>query len=239
MPAGMALTRPQAPGQRKPQPQMPMAPLQTQIAGQTYVHAAGRRDPITGQVPDHDGVAGGSYAGPDGSVWSPVPNAPYAPGGGAAGRGSGPGAGGGNPFDFWGQYQAAQNRVPQIPPRVPQIPDADRTAAEAAEFGRAKDRIGLATQGLMKSIRNNFSKRGLSGSPLAMSREAGALEHGAGQIGETIRDQAISGLNRQYDVRDQNYQGDLSQRGQDISAEAQRNNLVLSLVRAAFESGRY
>lgn len=160
--------------------------------------------------------------------------------GGGGGRGPGPGGGGGgNPFDFWSQYNLAKKQVPQIPPRIPQIPDADRTAAESAAFGRAKDRVGLATQGLLKSIRNNFAKRGLSGSPLAMSREAGALESGAGQIGEVIRDQAIEGLRRQYDVRDQNYQGDISQRGQDISAEQARQNLVLSLVRAAFESGRY
>jgi hypothetical protein len=145
----------------------------------------------------------------------------------------------GNPFDFWGAHGIASNKVPQIPPRIPGVSPEDRQAAEAAAFGRAKDRIGMSTQGLLKSIRSNASRRGISGSPLAGGQEADALMAGYGQQGEVLREQAIQDLRRREAIQDQTYGGDINQRGQDISAEAQRQQMILALVTAARGSGRY
>jgi len=72
-----------------------------------------------------------------------------------------------------------------------------------------------------------------------MGQEAGALTHGAGQMGEIIRDQAIQDLHRREGIQDQTYGGDINQRGQDISQDAQRQQMILALVQAARGGGRY
>jgi hypothetical protein len=159
------------------------------------------------------------------------------------GGGTGSGAGSrattsGNPFDLWSEFAKAQANVPQVSSPRASLSDADNAAAEAAAFGRAKDRTGLATQGLLRSIRNQMARRGISGSGIEADMTGDALMGGFGEIGEVIRDQAIEGLQRRYDMADQTYQGEITQRGQDMSAAAQRNDMIMSLLRLA-ESGRY
>lgn len=103
-----------------------------------------------------------------------------------------------------------------LPPRVAPPATADRRAAEDAAFGRAKDRIGQATQGLMRAIRGQVGARNIGGSSIEGNMISDALGQAYGQTGEVIRDQAIEGLRRDQTVEDRDYAGELTQRGQDI-----------------------
>jgi len=226
---------------KKPVPATP--PQSTVLNGQTFLNTTPQPRNAWDPVQTDRGVQGGSIFGQDGSVWSPM----QAPGNNVAADAADPRAYSaqaavrpqGNPFDFWGQYNLAASRMPKIPARVPGIQNADRSAAENAAFARAKDRTALVTQGLLKSIRNNSARRGISGSPLALSGENDVMAQGAGALGEVVRDQTLEGLRREEHVADTNYSGDLSQRGQDVSAENSRQQMILSLLRSAFETGRY
>jgi len=154
------------------------------------------RDPITGQV----------YT--------------YSSGGSAGGSG----AGGGNleDFDFSRALSTIQPALPptpgpaQLPARVVGSTPADSAAAQAAEFGRAKDRIGKLGRGSMTALQEEFSARGLGGSNMEGASTQQLLSDLQGQEGEVVRDQAIQNLVRQRQVEDRNYAGDINQRGQDI-----------------------
>jgi hypothetical protein len=146
----------------------------------------------------------------------------YGPGGGA--RGSATAAGGGEleDFDFTRALAQVQPALPnrpapaQLPARVTGPSPADSAAAEAAQFGRAKDRIGKLGRGSMTALNEEFSARGFGGSNMEASATQNLLSDLQGQEGEVIRDQAIQNLVRQRQVEDRNYAGDINQRGQDI-----------------------
>jgi hypothetical protein len=161
----------------------------------------------------------------------------YNPGGGGGARGAGGGSG--SPYDIWSAYAKSRGAVarPQQA-RIKPMTAADRSGAEGAAFGRAKDRIGQATQGLMKSVNSSYSRRGLAGSGLEADAMSGALDQGAGQTGEVIRDQAIEGLRRQSQVDDANYAGNIQQRGQDISQRQQYEDMIMALTRMS-QQGAY
>lgn len=230
--AGMALPfgfgAQQQQQQKKPAPATP--PQSTDIGDTTYVNLPQQPKSPWDTGTDR-GAPGGSMFGADGSVWAPQSKTPYQPGGEAK-----------QPapvVDMNHMLWVMNNQGGGDVPRVPGITDADRRGAEDAAFARAKDRIGLATQGLLRSVQNRFARRGLRGSGLERSAEMDAMESGAGQLGEVVRDQAIEGLRRQNQVADQTYQGDITQRGQDLSALAQRRQSILALLKMAESGGAY
>lgn len=112
-------------------------------------------------------------------------------------------------------------------------------AAEAAEFSRAKDRIGQATSGLLRSVGNTMDERGIAGSSIEGDALSGALEQGQGMTGDVIRQQAITGVNRGYAVDDRDYAGDIAQRGQDMARQAQQQQALQALIHAAYSGGMY
>jgi hypothetical protein len=158
----------------------------------------------------------------------------YSPGGGG---GNGSGSGGGQ-YDIWSDYKKASSRVPRmIAPRVRGASAADRQGAEDAQFSRAKDRIGQATQGLLKSVNSSFGARGLAGSSMEGRAMSGAMEAGLGQASDVLRTQAVEGLRRDDEVSDRNYAGDITQRGQDMASQQQREQMIQALTRMARQSG--
>lgn len=92
-------------------------------------------------------------------------------------------------------------------------------AADAAAYGRAKDQVGASTQGLLKSIQNQFGSRGLRGSSMEGRAAVGALEAGQGQLADTSREQAIQAGNRAVDLAKTSYTGNITQRGQDMDQQ--------------------
>jgi len=185
----------------------------------------------------------------------------YATGGAGGGGSRTPGGGGGGapvptqPIS----PGAADPYLPKIIPRDP-LParitppnPADRSAAEAAAYGRAKDQIGRSTAGAVSSLQRVMGARGLGGSGLAGRGIASLLARGSGELGDVSRDQAIQGLQRDYAEADRNYAGDLSQRatdvgftttqrGQDISQEQGRAGMIpgiLALLRRSQTGAAY
>lgn len=144
------------------------------------------------------------------------------PNGGRAGGGAGGAGGELEDFNFYDALAKARSAMPgklapaQLPGRVQASTPADAAAAEAAEFGRAKDRIGKLGRGSMMALQEQLDARGMGGAGYEADATSQVLNEVTGQTGEVIRDQAIQALVRQRQVEDRNYQGDIAQRGQDI-----------------------
>jgi hypothetical protein len=109
-------------------------------------------------------------------------------------------------------------------PRV-QLDTAAIDAGDRAAYSQAKDKVGGATQGLMKSLQNQFASRGLRGSSIEGRQIGSALESGAGQLDDVARGQAVEGSRRAVDLAKTQYGGDITQRGQDIDAETADRSL--------------
>jgi hypothetical protein len=161
-----------------------------------------------------------------------------------------PGPGGANPpgtspidlNDLWnrsgmfGDGGAAPPVMP-TPAHVTGPSEADRSASEAAIYGRAKDKVGLETRASMNALAGEMGSRGMSDSTFMANAAGGILQQGQMNLSDTDRTQAIEALKRKSDVEDRNYAGDVSQRGQDIGvaeANANRQAQALAARRAMF-----
>lgn len=128
-----------------------------------------------------------------------------------------------------------------LPPRIAQIapPDpANRAAAEAAQFGRAKDAAGRTGRAAADNLADEMSSRGIAGGGAEVAATGNILRTAQGQIGEANREQAINSLARSEHDEDRNYQGalgqregDIGQRGQDIGFQTQQQQLQLEAQR--------
>jgi hypothetical protein len=106
----------------------------------------------------------------------------------------------------------------------------DTSAADAASLNRTKDTVGKQSAGALSGLRESLGARGMLGSGLESSGTEKIAEAGLGQQGDVARQQQIDNSNRTQKTAEMNYQGAITQRGQDISAAeaaAQRNQTVL------------
>ena len=106
----------------------------------------------------------------------------------------------------------------------------DTSAADAANLNRTKDTVGKESAGAMRGLREQLGARGMLGSGLESRGTEQIAEAGLGQQGEIARQQQIDNSNRAQKTAETNYQGAITQRGQDISAAeaaATRNQTVL------------
>jgi hypothetical protein len=99
---------------------------------------------------------------------------------------------------------------------VPQIAPPDETAARDLAFGRAKERAGLAGRAAMRGLSHEATARGIEGSGIVGDRMAGIMGDVAGQQSEFATSQALDELRRVAAINDRNYQGGITQRGQDL-----------------------
>lgn len=223
--AGMAVSAYARPGQmpRDPHTGLPQVPLTQQMVDQRNREAS-RDNALTRGRSDFYSLANNNrnisaqYTDPRTGL-----SLQYGPG---SARGSASGSGGGagdlEDFDFSRALATVQPALPpvpgpaQMPAHVTGPSPADSAAAQAAEFGRAKDRIGKLGRGSMTALNESFSSRGFGGSNMEAGATQNLLSDLQGQEGEVIRDQAIQNLVRQRQVEDRNYAGDVNQRGQDI-----------------------
>lgn len=113
--------------------------------------------------------------------------------------------------------------------------DSAWDAMLAAQMGKAKDTAAAAVGAARKGMMDNMARRGISGSGIEAKQDMGIQLAGAGQIGAAGRENAIQRARRTADVSDRNYAGDITQRGQDITAQGQKLSLmpsIFSLLRA-------
>lgn len=103
-------------------------------------------------------------------------------------------------------------------------------AAQSAAFARAKDQAGLIGRSASNSLAGVMGARGLTGSGLAANAAGGVINQQATQLGNVNREQAIQGANMARQRASEQYQGNITQRGQDIAANDSRRNAMLGLV---------
>lgn len=110
----------------------------------------------------------------------------------------------------------------------------DLEGANAEEFGRAKDRVGQLTRGSLRGLRESLAGQGRLGGGMQAVGEADILGQGAGQLADTVREQAIQGVNRRRHTMDQNFaaQREAAQRRADAArqnASSQQQNYLSAL----------
>lgn len=94
--------------------------------------------------------------------------------------------------------------------------DQEERAAEDAAFARAKEKIGLASRTAQESLSAEMAQRGITGSGVEAQGLGKVYESGVGQISDVAREQALSSLNRRYQVSDRNANLAAQKRAQDI-----------------------
>jgi hypothetical protein len=115
--------------------------------------------------------------------------------------------------------------------------DSAWDASMASGMGRAKDAAAEAVGAARRALVGNMTARGIGGSGIEAKNERAIQLAGAGQIGAAGRTLAEQTAARRAAVSDRNYSGDVTQRGQDISAQSSRQSMLpslLSLFRAAY-----
>ena len=105
---------------------------------------------------------------------------------------------------------------------LPAITMPDTSAANAAAFGRAKDQAGQTARASLTALRGEMAGRGLRGSGIEAGEVGKTIARGAAGVNEFTREQAIQDAGNAADLAKQEYQGRITQRGQDIGV-AQAN----------------
>lgn len=150
-------------------------------------------------------------------------------------------------MDFSAAKRESEAMLPDLPgpvappPQVAPPPRTDFTAANAAMFGRAKDRIGQIGQGAMKTLQSRMSRRGLAGSGIEGAEMGELVDQTRGELGDVVRDQTIADVNRNASLDDRDFAAAIGQRGtdmgfttttrgQDINARQSRASLMPSFL---------
>lgn len=113
------------------------------------------------------------------------------------------------------------------PPPLAHLAAPDSSGAQANEFARAKDQVGLQTRGAITGLAGAMAGRGTVGSGVEGRGQQQIVGQGQQQLGEVSRDQAITGANLAQKDAEAEYQGSIAQRGQDISRESTINSQML------------
>src|SRR5262252_4443402 len=146
------------------------------------------------------------------------------------------------------QYQSGTGTtgVPTVPhPDTAANAQAEQDARNAA-FARAKDTAGNLARSAIDSLHGIASERGLNvaggSNPLMLRGEADVIGATGNQLGEVARTQAENDAARAAQISDRNYAGDITLRGQDLTAQAEaaalRNSQLQSLL-SMFSSALY
>lgn len=106
-------------------------------------------------------------------------------------------------------------------PGVAPVTLPDNSAAAAAAFARAKDKIGAQTAASVTSLRSALAGRGMLGGGGERRGVTNILTAGQANLGDTSREQAVSDVNRETDFAKMGYEGALTQRGQDVTQRGQ------------------
>ncbi len=153
-------------------------------------------------------------------------------GGGTSGGGGGgflPPSGGGGTGVAGGpmNYMTSGEDVSQTFNRIPGVDAPDMTQANAQIFGRAKDQAGQMGRASLQSLRDELGATGMLGSGSEAQSTQNIIAHGAGQLGEVSRENAVNESAQKADFAKMKYQGDITQRGQDIAAQEAQARLAL------------
>jgi len=102
----------------------------------------------------------------------------------------------------------------------------DTSAQRAAVFARAKDQAGQIARSSLNSLYDLMAATGRSGSNIEAGMSTNLLGDTAGGLGNVTREQAIQDAQMAQRGAETAYQGDITQRGQDLS----RMQSLMSLI---------
>lgn len=114
----------------------------------------------------------------------------------------------------------------------------DNSAAQANIFARAKDKVGQETAGSLTSLRSALAGRGMLGGGAEVRGTQNILTAGQGQLGDTTREQAVTEANRQSDFAKTGYEGQITQRGQDVTSRGQDLDAQTAARNLAFQAAK-
>jgi len=120
-----------------------------------------------------------------------------------------------------------------LPPPVA-FASPDVSAAQNAALGRAKDDIGLNTQGALTALRSSLGGRGMLGSGGEFRGTSNIITGGQRQLGEAERDAAMKRADLAEKQAELSFTGGISQRGQDLSAKQAADALAAQLQEAQY-----
>lgn len=170
------------------------------------------------------------------------------PGGTSGFNAGGFGAGGGG-YNYGATDGGATGGDPQVAfhwpgsgtgaaaPQVGHVAAPDNTAANSAAFGRAKDQTGEITRGAMSGLRSSLAGRGMMGGGAESRGTASVVNRGASNLANVSREQAIQDSNQKADFAKMGYEGDISQRGQDLSTATANRGQDLSAALGEYQGG--
>ncbi len=139
------------------------------------------------------------------------------------------GGGGSSSGGFFGDSSGSGTSMagPMTNGRVAGVDAPDMTEANAQIFGRAKDQAGQMSRASLQSLRDELGATGMLGSGAEAQGSRDIIAHGAGQLGEVSRENAVNESSQKADFAKMKYQGDITQRGQDIAAQEAEARLAL------------
>lgn len=100
-------------------------------------------------------------------------------------------------------------------------------SSEAA-FARAKERAAQSGRAALNALYDIGAATGRAGSPLEAGLASQTAQQGQGELADFLREQAIYDATRQGQVNDLTYQGNITQRGQDLERQMQLISALLS-----------
>jgi hypothetical protein len=110
-----------------------------------------------------------------------------------------------------------------------QMSTAEQAARNAA-FARAKDQAGLIGNSALQGLTDIMGARGIHGSTIEQEGIGNVLAGAAGGQNQFNTEQLLQDLKRSGEVADTTYAGNITQRGQDIAQQQQRQSALLSLI---------
>lgn len=123
----------------------------------------------------------------------------------------------------------AQIPAPSVPTStVPRPTLADTSRAENLAYGQAKNRIASEFAAANKGLTRSLTARGVSGTGIENRNRRELTRASLGALGQAAAEQAARQAQRADEFTRMGYQGDLSQRAQDINAILARFNALLS-----------
>ena len=107
--------------------------------------------------------------------------------------------------------------VMPLPPRVDGIAPVGNARATREAYARAKDTAGQQGRAALDALMDLQGARGIVGSGIGVNEAGGVIAEGARQLGDFNREQTIQQVENERRRQEMNFQGRISQRGQDLS----------------------
>ena len=145
--------------------------------------------------------------------------------------------------DLWGSYGGGSSggNVGSSPQVAAYNPSSNTSAAniapiaaintdeaQAAAFARAKDQQGLVARSALTGLSGAMAGRGTVGSGVEGRGQQAIVNAGQQQLGDVIRQQAMTKADLAQQTAEANYSGGITQRGQDLSNLQSQNQNTLA-----------